>query len=189
MTTNWEDKDWEPDTPNKINPRAAQRLTLDSFLISDTHFGHKNIIKYCNRPMNHEQVIIQNWTKVVKPTDDLLHQGDLTVFYGKNQKEWERKCSMLPGIKRIILGNHDGRSPSFYRSLGFGVWMPFIQKFGDLRVLFTHYPKFHLPDSNWDLNIHGHSHTHRKKKWSKFHINISIENMDYSPVRLKEILP
>lgn len=163
-------------------------ITLDTWLISDTHFGHKNIIKYCNRPMNHEKVIVDNWNKLVKPTDDLLHCGDVTVFYGDNQKEWERITGQLPGNKKLILGNHDNRSQSYYRKLGFAVWQPFIQQFGGIRILFSHYPEFHQVNSNWDLNIHGHSHTHKKKRWSKFHYNISIEHMNYQPVRLKDIL-
>lgn len=164
------------------------RISLDDWIISDTHFGHKNIIKYCNRPMNHEEVIIRNWMKLVKPDDTIWHLGDVTVFYGEHQREWEKTCSSLSGNKKLILGNHDERSTSFYRKLGFGVVQPFITEIAGRRILFSHYPKFHLPNSNWDLNIHGHSHTHKIKRWSEWHINVSVEHMKYSPVRLKDIL-
>lgn len=167
---------------------AITKISEDDWLISDTHFGHKNIIKYCGRPKNHETVIIRNWKKLVKPTDTILHLGDITVFYGDNQEYWEEKTSELPGRKKLILGNHDGRRPTYYRNLGFSVVQPFIQKFGDVRVLFSHYPVFHTYNAKWDLNIHGHSHTHKGKKWSSWHINISIEHMKYAPVQLKDLL-
>lgn len=50
------------------------------FFTSDTHFYHTNIIKYCNRPFKsmHEmnEVMMNNWNKIVKPTDTVCHLGE-----------------------------------------------------------------------------------------------------------------
>jgi calcineurin-like phosphoesterase family protein len=47
---------------------------------SDSHFGHGNIIKYCNRPFSNvnemNEVILKNINDVVKPEDDYIHLGD-----------------------------------------------------------------------------------------------------------------
>lgn len=43
---------------------------MKNYIISDTHFNHKNIINYCNRPFRDinemNNTIIDNWNKSVK---------------------------------------------------------------------------------------------------------------------------
>ena len=61
------------------------------WFISDTHFGHNNIIEYC-RPHfasidEMESAIIENWNKAVKPGDLVYHLGD---FAWKTADEFAR---------------------------------------------------------------------------------------------------
>ena len=39
------------------------------YIIPDTHLGHENIKKYCNRPNNCEKIIEKNWNEIVKADD------------------------------------------------------------------------------------------------------------------------
>lgn len=163
---------------------------LDTWIISDTHLGHKNIVRYCNRPENHNSIIINNWIERVEEDDDILHLGDATIWYGDDQTHWENMLSTLPGKKSLILGNHDKEKPHHYRRLGFNVVQPFVWE----GILFNHYPT--IPDEfagkDIDMVIHGHVHnnTHRnvKKHNGVVYVNVSIEVMNYRPYTLREIL-
>ena len=61
---------------------------MRTFLISDTHFGHENIIKSCGRPFNSftdmNNTIINDWNAVVEPDDIVYCLGDWNFSGGKN---------------------------------------------------------------------------------------------------------
>ncbi len=92
------------------------------YFVSDTHFNHKNIIDYCNRPFNSvdemNNVLIQNWNATVSNNDIIYHLGDFAL--GRKDTIMEI-TSNLNGKKYLIRGNHDNWSVSFYESIGFTV--------------------------------------------------------------------
>ena len=56
---------------------------MKEFLISDTHIGHRNIIKYDNRPFasldEHDGKIIELWNSIVGKDDLVYHLGDVCL--------------------------------------------------------------------------------------------------------------
>ena len=162
-------------------------LNERTWIISDTHFGHRNIIKYCGRPMNHDSLMLKNWREMVAPNDYVLHLGDVTVWF-KKHVHWAQTVRQLPGLKFLILGNHDEQwSAHQWLNLGgFVVTPPFIQD----RILYSHEPA--IPSPGWDANIHGHTHNHtpflRYSKLQTTYYNVSVEATKYRPVRLGSIL-
>ena len=81
------------------------------FFTSDTHFSHKNIIEFCERPFKTteemNQKLIENWNNKVGPNDIVYHLGD--VMLGDNSYGIE--CvKRLKGTIYIIPGNHDTTS-------------------------------------------------------------------------------
>lgn len=170
-------------------------ITLDMFLVSDTHFGHDNIIEYCGRPRNHEQLIVQNWNSIVGNDDVVLHIGDV-IFNNQKGSIYARQ---LKGRKFLLRGNHDGHSRDWFADRGFTKLdarrLEWLSPEG-LLVVFSHEPIG--SHTEWDINIHGHIHNNG---WYGHHVdqtsgldltrdyrNISIEVMDYKPVRLREVL-
>jgi len=143
---------------------------MKNWIISDTHLGHFNIIKYCSRPfynlkqMNKE--IISRWNSKVCKNDVVYHLGDFAFGSVEQIKEFR---SQLNGTIILIRGNHD-------RKIVAG--MGFIIKENPITIgkfILSHYPMEEIPEGF--TNIHGHIH-HK----DSFHgINVSAEKLWYEP--------
>lgn len=81
------------------------------FFSSDHHFGHANIIRYCDRPYDSVEAmnedLIERWNRVVGLTDLVYSLGDFSMTLGAV----ERITPRLNGHKHIIAGNHDHIHP------------------------------------------------------------------------------
>ena len=75
-------------------------LNKKIYFISDTHFNHKNIIKYCNRPFKDveemNKVLIENWNNTVTDFNTIFHLGDVALT---NESEMKEIISKLKGKK------------------------------------------------------------------------------------------
>lgn len=150
------------------------------WLISDTHFGHANIIKYANRPFDSveemNEALVENWNSVVKQGDKVYHLGDVTM----NSKSLDI-MSRLNGRKVLIKGNHDTQKLKFY-----------TPHFYDIRgshelgnYLLTHIPVHESQRYRFTANIHGHLHDSLIN--NPFYVNVSVEQIDYTPIAFDEI--
>lgn len=73
---------------------------MSNFYISDTHFGHSNIIRHCNRPFVNademDEVLIKNWNSVVTNRDTVYILGDFAFSKGiKQPSEYLRELNGL----------------------------------------------------------------------------------------------
>ena len=168
------------------------------YFISDTHFNHNNIIKYCNRPFKSineiNQTIINNWNKTVKADDEIYHLGDLVL--GKKE-EMYNAVSNLNGKKYLIRGNHDKLSISIYEELGFNVLKNAPIKLENDKLLLSHtpVPDKHIPKGF--INIHGHIHNKdlyeciEKYEPNQYsidkHINVSCDAINFKPISIEII--
>lgn len=85
---------------------------MTRFFTSDNHFGHTNIIKYCDRPFasseEMDEAMIARWNKAVRPSDTVYHIGDFAMSFNKV----EEITPQLNGKKILIAGNHDYCHPA-----------------------------------------------------------------------------
>lgn len=156
-----------------------------TYIWSDTHFNHKNIIQYANRPFGSveemNKAMIDAWKQTVRPKDTIIHLGD--VGFGPAQF-FKELIPTLPGKKILILGNHDKGGIRFWRNAGFHEVYPYPIIYQEWLIL-SHKTVF-LNEQLPYLNLHGHIHQHKME--SKCYINVSVEQIRYKPVLLTKIV-
>lgn len=149
-----------------------------AYFISDTHFNHKNIIRYCDRPFEDvkemNETMITYWNKTVKPNDTVYHLGDFSLC---NKSSSELIARKLNGKKILIRGNHDKRSDKWFLDIGFN---KVCKKLRIGNYLLSHRPIKNLKVGL--INIHGHIHNNEVQLDTRFHINVSVEIIGYKPM-------
>jgi len=159
---------------------------MNIFFISDTHFGHGNILNFKNKYGNPvrpfscveemDNTLIENWNKVVRPQDKIYHLGDVAI--PRKGLNCLAKCN---GDKVLVRGNHDIFKLKDY-----------VEYFRDVRgyVVIENFLASHIPvhpesKGRFKRNIHGH--LHGNKLDDSFYINVSVEQINYTPISFEEI--
>lgn len=160
------------------------------YIISDTHFNHKDIIGYCQRPDNHEQLMLRNILLTVPTNGCLIHLGDFAL--GNEAAACAKLSQHCVGKKILVIGNHDSKSISWYLEHGWDfVCDSFKMKYCGKIICFSHKPQ---PwDGDWEINVHGHLHNlgHRDnefKELKQWHRLYSPELMGYKPIELSKFI-
>lgn len=174
-----------------------------AFVIGDSHFYHKNIIRYCDRPWNSgrgpdgeivvtdEDVSRMNedmtsrWNDVVGPDDVVYSTGD---FCFGNRSKVESVFRRLNGKKRIVLGNHDRLKFREYYEIGFERVYDRPIVIRDFIIL-SHEPLQWVKDGSVYMNVYAH--VHNQEMYRDYTANTfcsSAERIDYTPIELDEII-
>jgi len=171
-------------------PDNTLTISPDTWIISDTHFFHENIGRYCNRPENWQKLIIKNWNDLISPDETVLHLGDFA--FGK-RSNFDVLTEILYGKIILIRGNHDRLSRRLYESHGVTIVNePILLELNEkVKIIFSHRPV--VPLDTGVINVHGHIHNSPPPPEGSVlgpnHINISIEVREYRPWRPHEIIP
>lgn len=170
------------------------------FLTSDLHFGHVNIIKYCDRPWNNvdemERGLINNWNSVVKNDNDIVYMlGDFAMG-GNLPYRVPMLLSRLRGIKHLIAGNHDPKATTSldvgWRTVTHG-GMNIIHD--NVQIHMRHYnpqKPGDWPDSELGvLLFHGHSHGkpgHHNYRTGKNYVDVGVDAWNYYPITIERAI-
>ena len=159
------------------------------FFISDLHFDHANIIKYCKRPfLNVEEMnstLINNWNNIVGKKDVVYVLGD--VSFGRGHRPIDYWFSRLNGKIYLIRGNHDTDKVTTAEELEGN----YSFEYKGHQFLLMHDPNRPTDYGGWI--IHGDKHNNDVENYpfinkkSKM-INVSVELIKYKPVAIQEIL-
>jgi calcineurin-like phosphoesterase family protein len=158
------------------------------YVISDHHFGHANIIGYCDRPFTSvgdmNSALLEHHYETVDPDDLLIHLGDVAMDMQDGQETIEY-FDRLDG-DLLLQGNHDvGLDPE---AAPFPVLDSCVLQHDDYQFYCTHKPQS-VPDE-WDgWTIHGHMHNNDTESYpflayDEQRINVSSELLDYRPIAL-----
>lgn len=174
------------------------------FLISDTHFNHKNILEYeperqiyLNSHSSFEDFVVEKWNEIVSDEDFVLHLGDFLfyspeIFFEKYQ---------LKGKILLIPGNHDrNKNLKFLKEKIFlvliGIYIlennrenysfkqipleenikvnGIIATFKSKKILFSHYPVYEY--DRFDLEKIKHLRNFFEKYNCNFNIHGHVHN-------------
>ena len=179
------------------------------YFISDTHFGHSNILRYCKRPFIKEEdldnkgnwksesianlrceemdkTLIKNWNEKVKENDIVFFLGDFCLGKSSeapNSKGFDYYRNQLNGQIIFFKGNHDGNNKckSIIESI--------VIQHGGKRIYLTHNPKFAKEDFHWNFcgHTHGNQGAFRKLGKKSIIVDLSVDCWNFRPVDVNEI--
>lgn len=166
---------------------------------SDHHFGHENIIRFCNRPFQSieemDRVLIERWNEVVEPCDTVYHLGDFTLGDRDAARSY---FNQLNGQIYVLanLWHHDKRwlSASGGIMAGVGLKPPMVVlEFPELGdgihpqvVVLCHYPI-----AVWDRkhygawHLFGHSHGNHDNGGKS--LDVGVDENNFYPFSLAQV--
>jgi len=165
---------------------------MRTYITSDEHYGHANIIKFSNRPFANTdemtRVLIEKHNaKVPAGTGSLtIHLGDM-FWHTLSIAECLTIMSKLNGLHAYVLGNHEENMENeFLRSMFLSVADMKVINWNKHKIVLCHYAmrvwdKSHT--GSWML--YGHSHGDLPEQGLSFDVGVDCHN--YEPWSMEEI--
>jgi calcineurin-like phosphoesterase family protein len=139
---------------------------MKTYITSDLHFGHKNIMKFCpaTRARFRDDVdymneaMVREWNEIVKPEDLVYILGDVAFLPAQKAAE---VMNRLNGRKILVQGNHDRKT---LNDPVFRGCFEEVHHYLDINYNGTKVCMFHYPIAEWDQmhrgSVHFHGHLH-----------------------------
>lgn len=167
------------------------------FFTADTHFGHRNVIQFENRPFRTademDEALVENWNSRVFPEDEIYILGDFTL---KGPGAANALLERLQGRKYLIRGNHDSyvNRASFHQE--HFLWS---KDYYELQHREQWFILCHYPLLSWNgmdrgaFQLHGHQHNGPlynvgNRKMGVARLDVGVDAQAMAPVSIEELL-
>lgn len=166
------------------------------YFTSDTHWGHKNILKYSNRPYKDvdemNQHLIINWNSRVRPEDTIYHLGDFSFLDVVGTK---KVLDRLQGRIFFCRGNHDQvleknkHLQDRFEDVHDYYELKFQKKNGEGgHIVMSHFAMLVWNKSHrGSYMLHGHSHGSLKYPHPMRIMDVGVDPQKYFPISLEEV--
>jgi calcineurin-like phosphoesterase family protein len=163
---------------------------MNYFFTADTHFGHTNIIKYCNRPFKSIQEmdseLIKRWNSKITDKDIVFHLGDFC--FGNNDHDFDKYFSQLNGKIVWIKGNHDElawKNRDKFQTYSSGYYEA---KIDNQSIVLCHYAMLVWNKSHFGTwHLYGHSHGTLPDNLNSMSMDCGVDTNNYYPYSFAEI--
>jgi calcineurin-like phosphoesterase family protein len=161
----------------------------DTWFTSDFHFGHFNIIRYCNRPFTSTEEmdarIVDRMNQCVKPNDTLYFLGDFCMGSVEKVAAYRKRlnCNKI----HFIEGNHDKMTRKLQSA--FASWNSLSEiHVGKQGIVLCHYAMrvwLHHGRGTWQL--YGHSHGNLPDDPLLLSMDVGVDSHDFLPWHFEEV--
>lgn len=167
-----------------------------TFVISDEHYGHRNIIQFCKRPFSNveemAESLIERHNEKVGVGDHTWHLGDM-FWRTLSTAEALNILGRLNGTHSLIRGNHeevvDGSLTVQSRFLEIeDLKVLPVPNMKGQKLILCHYamrvwPKSH--SGSWHL--YGHSHGELPEQGLSFDVGVDNPITNFAPMEFEEV--
>lgn len=166
----------------------------NTFVVSDLHVSHRNIISLCNRPFSSveemDDYLIDRWNSVVKPGDLVYNLGDFCWY----NCDFESLLRKLNGQQILIKGNHDSKKVQKCH-----LWTA-VKSDVNITINKTHIHMYHYPiqfrqwNKGFHDGIHFHGHVHGTLPYTPgcwdvgIDYKTNIELYDRAPIPIEDAI-
>ena len=174
---------------------------MATFFTADLHFGHNEIIKFCDRPFydvsEMNSAIINNWNSKVSNDDHVYIIGD--VFYGgRDAAEIKSAVAIvekLNGKLHLVAGNHDF---PYLKNMDYHYLFADVDQIRYLKHEGEHIFLCHYPMAEWSgfyrgsWHIYGHIHNAKDSAFLYMKnldkaLNAGVDICNFMPVTFYEL--
>jgi calcineurin-like phosphoesterase family protein len=161
----------------------------DTRFTSDFHFGHFNIIRYCNRPFESTEemdaCIADRMNQCVKANDTLYFLGDFCMGSVEKVAAYRKRLN----CKKIhfVEGNHDKVTRKLQSA--FASWSSLSEiHVGKQGIVLCHYAmRVWLNHGRGTWQLYGHSHGNLPDEPLSLSMDVGVDTHDFRPWNFDEV--